>query len=126
MNDPQDQYRAVQAIAPGELVLTELPLREPPRGHVRIRVEACGVCHSDGATVDALFPVDYPRVPGHEVVGRIDSVGEGVEDWKESDRVGVGWLGGQCNHCATAAGATSSTARTSRSPASTPTAATPR
>ena len=100
MNDPQEQYRAVQATAPGELVLTELPLREPPPGHVRIRVEACGVCHSDGATVDALFPVEYPRVPGHEVVGRIDAVGAGVEDWSKSDRVGVGWLGGQCNHCA--------------------------
>jgi alcohol dehydrogenase, propanol-preferring len=95
-----EHYRAVQATAPGELVLTELPLSDPPPGHVRIRVEACGICHSDGATVDALFPVEFPRVPGHEVVGRIDAVGDGVEGWSAGNRVGVGWLSGQCHHCA--------------------------
>jgi propanol-preferring alcohol dehydrogenase len=95
-----EQYRAIQATAPGELVLTELPLTDPPAGHVRIRVEACGICHSDAVAVDGVLPVEYPRVPGHEVVGRIDAIGDGVEGWSAGDRVGVGWLGGQCNHCA--------------------------
>jgi propanol-preferring alcohol dehydrogenase len=94
-----ETYRAVQATAPGKLELTELPLQQPPAGHVRIRVEACGVCHSDKATVDAIFPIEFPRVPGHEVIGRIDAVGEGVERWGVGDRVGVGWLGGRCNNC---------------------------
>ena len=74
-------YRAVQAVSPGKLELTEKPLLEPPAGHVRIRVEACGVCHSDSATVEALLPIQWPRVPGHEAVGRIDVIGEGVEGW---------------------------------------------
>jgi alcohol dehydrogenase, propanol-preferring len=95
-----DTYRAVQATAPGKLELTELPLVDPPAGHVRVRVEACGICHSDGATVDAVFPVEFPRVPGHEAVGRIDAIGAGVEGREVGDRVGIGWLGGQCNHCA--------------------------
>jgi len=94
-------YRAVQATEPGRLALTELPLAEPGPGHVRIRVEACGVCHSDAATVEAAFPIDFPRVPGHEVVGRIDAVGEGVTpEWTVGKRVGVGFLGGHCGHCA--------------------------
>jgi alcohol dehydrogenase, propanol-preferring len=95
-----DTYRAIQVTEPGKFAAAELPLREPPAGHVRIAVEACGICHSDGATVDALLPVEFPRVPGHEVVGRIDALGEGVEDWSVGERVGVGWMGGQCNHCA--------------------------
>jgi propanol-preferring alcohol dehydrogenase len=95
-----EQYRAVQATAPGQLVPTTLPVEDPPPGHVRIRVEACGVCHSDAATVEGVLPIEFPRVPGHEVVGRIDAVGVGVEAWRKGDRVGVGFLGGQCNHCA--------------------------
>jgi D-arabinose 1-dehydrogenase-like Zn-dependent alcohol dehydrogenase len=71
-------YRAVQAVSPGCLELTEKPLVEPPAGYVRIRVEACGVCHSDAATVDGTLPIDWPRVPGHEAVGRIDRVGDDV------------------------------------------------
>jgi propanol-preferring alcohol dehydrogenase len=68
-------------------------------GYVRIRVEACGVCHSDSATVEGILPIEWPRVPGHEVVGRIDLVGEGVEGWVVGQRVGVGFLGGSCGHC---------------------------
>ena len=57
----------------------------PPAGHVRIRVEACGVCHSDSATVEGILPIQWPRVPGHEAVGRIDVMGEGVEGWAVAD-----------------------------------------
>lgn len=95
-----DTYRAIQAIAPGELKAVELPLREPPPSHVRIRVEACGVCHSDAATVEGGFPgLSYPRVPGHEAIGRIEALGRGVERWKVGQRVGVGFLGGYCGTC---------------------------
>lgn len=92
-------YRAVQVVSPGTWELTLKPVVEPPFGHVRIRVEACGVCHSDAATVDGLFPIAWPRVPGHEVVGRIDALGEHVEGWTAGQRVGVGFLGGHCGHC---------------------------
>lgn len=93
-------YRAVQAVSPGKLELTEKPLIDPPGGHVRIRVEACGVCHSDSATVEGILPIEWPRVPGHEAVGRIDAIGEGVEGWKIHQRVGVGFLDGNCGYCA--------------------------
>jgi propanol-preferring alcohol dehydrogenase len=67
---------------------------------VRIRVEACGVCHSDTGTVDGVFPIEWPRVPGHEAVGRIDQLGSGVQGWAVGQRVGVGFLGGSCGYCA--------------------------
>ena len=73
MTNDADTCRAVQAVAPGQLELTTKPLREPPPGYVRIRVEACGVCHSDAATVAGMFSISWPRVPGHEVIGRIDA-----------------------------------------------------
>src|SRR6202048_4060698 len=92
-------YRAVQAVSPGKLELTETPVLDPSAGHVRIRVEACGVCHSDSATVEGVLPIEWPRVPGHEAVGRIDVVGEGVEGWTVGQRVGIGFLGGSCGHC---------------------------
>jgi len=66
---------------------------------VRVRVEACGVCHSDSGTVEGLFPIDWPRVPGHEAVGRIDALGSGVQGWAVGQRVGVGFLGGSCGYC---------------------------
>jgi propanol-preferring alcohol dehydrogenase len=75
------------------------PLLDPGPNQVRIRVEACGVCHSDAATVDGLFPIDWPRVPGHEVVGRIDALGSGVQGWALGQRVGVGFLSGFCGYC---------------------------
>jgi propanol-preferring alcohol dehydrogenase len=99
MAQVQSTYRAVQAVSPGKLELTDKPLLDPPAGHVRIRVEACGVCHSDSATVEGALPIAWPRVPGHEAVGRIDGIGEGVEGWAVGQRVGVGFLGGSCGHC---------------------------
>src|ERR1700734_857274 len=92
-------YRAVQAVAPGKLELVQKPFTEPPPGHVRIRVEACGVCHSDSATVKGVLPIQWPRVPGHEAVGRIDAIGEDVQGWAVGQRVGVGFLGGSCGYC---------------------------
>ncbi len=81
-----------------EVVEREIP--EPGPGHVRIRVQACGVCHSDVITKDGAFPgISYPRVPGHEVAGIIDEVGEGVNHWKKGERVGVGWHGGHDGAC---------------------------
>jgi alcohol dehydrogenase, propanol-preferring len=99
MSQPQATYRAAQAVAPGKLELTDKPLIDPRPGYVRIRVEACGVCHSDAGTVEGVFPIEWPRVPGHEAVGRIDKVGAGVEGWIVGQRVGVGFLGGACGYC---------------------------
>ena len=93
-------YRAVQAVSPGRLEMTQKTLQAPGAGKVRIRVEACGVCHSDAATVEGSFPIDWPRVPGHEVIGRIDALGPGVQGWAVGQRVGVGFLGGACGYCA--------------------------
>src|SRR5882757_7733020 len=92
-------YKAVQAISPGRLELVEKALKTPGPGQVRIRVEACGVCHSDSATVEGILPIQWPRVPGHEAVGRIDAIGSDVEGWALGQRVGVGFLGGNCGHC---------------------------
>jgi len=92
-------YRAVHAVGPGKLELVQKPLTDPPPGHVRVRVEACGVCHSDSATVEGILPIEWPRVPGHEAVGRIDVVGQGVEGWAVGQRVGIGFLGGACGYC---------------------------
>jgi D-arabinose 1-dehydrogenase-like Zn-dependent alcohol dehydrogenase len=80
--------------------LVQRPLVDPAAGRVRLRVEACGICHTDSVTMDGLIPgIAYPRVPGHEVVGRIDALGEGVSGWKIGQRVGVGFLGGHCGVC---------------------------
>jgi alcohol dehydrogenase, propanol-preferring len=76
-----DTYRAIEVSRPGVFTQVRKPPVAPGPNQVRIRVEACGVCHSDSATVDGLFPINYPRVPGHEVVGRIDMVGDGVRGW---------------------------------------------
>ena len=92
-------YRVVQATGPGRLELARKPLRDPAPDQVRIRVETCGVCHSDTATIDGLFPIGWPRVPGHEVVGRIDALGSSVRGWNLGQRVGVGFLGGACGYC---------------------------
>src|SRR5271169_4885142 len=95
------KMKAVQVPKPGadfELVEREIPEAGP--GQVRIRVQACGICHSDVITKEGLFPgMSYPRVPGHEVAGVIDEVGAGVKDWKKGERVGVGWHGGQDGTC---------------------------
>jgi len=93
-------YKAVEVSAPGTLRVVERPVREPGEGQVRIRVEACGVCHSDAATVTGMYPgLTLPRVPGHEVVGRIDAVGGRVSRWKVGQRVGVGFFAGEDGVC---------------------------
>src|SRR5438552_9151855 len=93
-------YRAIQVSQPGKFELVERELIPLPAGSVRIRVEACGVCHSDSLTVEGSWPgIQYPRVPGHEIAGVIDAVGAGVAGWKDGQRVGVGWHGGHCGYC---------------------------
>jgi D-arabinose 1-dehydrogenase-like Zn-dependent alcohol dehydrogenase len=93
--------KVAQISKPGagfEVVEREIP--EPGAGQVRIKVQACGVCHSDALTVEGAWPgIQYPRVPGHEVAGIIDEVGEGVSVWTKGQRVGVGWHGGHDNTC---------------------------
>src|SRR6202163_4233477 len=95
------KMKAVQVSKPGgdfELVEREIP--EPGPKQVRIRVQACGICHSDVVTKEGLFPgISYPRVPGHEVAGVIDEVGNGLNEWRKGQRVGVGWHGGQDGTC---------------------------
>src|SRR5690349_18084724 len=95
---------AAQVSKPGGgLQIVERTIPEPAAGQVRIKVQACGVCHSDVFTVEGGFPgIQYPRVPGHEVAGLVDAVGPGVSGWKTGQRVGVGWHGGQdgtCRYC---------------------------
>src|SRR5947209_3130186 len=95
------KIRAVQvsrAKAALEIVEREIP--EPGPGSVRIKVQACGICHSDTLTKDGVLPlVQYPRVPGHEVVGVVEAVGSGLARWAPGQRVGVGWHGGNCGYC---------------------------
>lgn len=92
-------YRAMVAVSPGVLELQERPIPAPSAGQVRLRVEACGVCHSDSATVEGSDWVSHPRVPGHEVVGRIDAIGEGVVGWAIGQRVGVGFIAAEDGTC---------------------------
>jgi len=95
------KMKVAQVSKPGadfEIVEREIP--QPPAGHVRIRVQACGICFSDHLVKDGLWPgIAYPRVPGHEVAGVIDELGAGVAIWKKGQRVGVGWHGGQDGTC---------------------------
>jgi len=93
--------RAIQVAKKGgplELVERELP--QPGRGEVRVKVQACGVCHSDSIAKEGLFPnAPFPIVPGHEIAGVVDAIGEGVIGWSVGTRVGVGWFGGHCGRC---------------------------
>lgn len=94
--------RAVQVSRPGgPLELVERPIPDPGPGQVRIKVHACGICHSDALTRDAVWPgIEFPRVPGHEVIGMIDTVGPGVPSrWTAGQRVGVGWHAWHCGYC---------------------------
>ena len=98
------KMKAVQVSKPGgnfELVERNIP--DPGRSQVRIKVEACGICHSDALVKEGYWPgIQYPRVPGHEIAGRIDAVGADVTNWKPGQRVGVGWHGGHdftCDDC---------------------------
>ena len=93
--------KAAQVPAPGaEFQIVEREIPDPDAGHVRIKVQACGVCHSDVLTKEGSWPgIQFPRVPGHEVVGVIDEVGAGVSGWAKGQRVGVGWHGGHDGTC---------------------------
>jgi len=95
------KMRAVQVARPnGPFELVEREIPEPGPGSVRIKVQACGICHSDTLTKEGTFPgIEYPRVPGHEVAGIVDAVGSGVAGWTKGQRAGVGWHGGHCGHC---------------------------
>jgi alcohol dehydrogenase len=94
-------FRSAQVTEPGgEFRIVETELTEPGRGQVRVAVEACGVCRSDAAFVQAAFPnVRFPLVTGHEIAGRVDAVGDGVDGWAPGQRVAVGWFGGHCGTC---------------------------
>ena len=84
----------------GDFQIVERAIPAPGAGHVRIKVQACGVCHSDVLTKEGLWPgIQYPRVPGHEVAGIVDAVGAGVSAWKRGQRAGVGWHGGHDGTC---------------------------
>jgi D-arabinose 1-dehydrogenase-like Zn-dependent alcohol dehydrogenase len=93
--------RAAQVTGPkGPLEIVEREIPEPGAGQARIKVQACGVCHSDSFTKEGIWPgIQYPRIPGHEVAGIIDAIGTGVAGWTPGQRVGVGWHGGHCGYC---------------------------
>jgi D-arabinose 1-dehydrogenase-like Zn-dependent alcohol dehydrogenase len=93
--------KAVQVSKPGgKFEVVERPIPQPGRGQVRIKVEACGICHSDALVKEGYWPgIQYPRVPGHEIAGRVDAVAADVMMWKPGQRVGVGWHGGHCFVC---------------------------
>jgi D-arabinose 1-dehydrogenase-like Zn-dependent alcohol dehydrogenase len=95
------RMRAFPFVKPGaKLELVERDVPNPGSGQVRVRVHACGICHSDVLTAQGLLPgIQYPRIPGHEVAGVVDAVGEGVPEWKKGDRAGIGWFGGSCGYC---------------------------
>jgi D-arabinose 1-dehydrogenase-like Zn-dependent alcohol dehydrogenase len=95
------KMRAVQISRPnGPFEIVEREIPEPGPGRVRIKIQACGICHSDSLTKEGTFPgLKYPRVPGHEIVGVVDAVGANVVRWKAGQRVGVGWHGGNCGYC---------------------------
>lgn len=98
------KMKAAQISKPGgDFELLERDIPEPGPSQVRIKVEACGICHSDMLVKEGYWPgLQYPRVPGHEIAGRIDALGAGVTAWKTGDRVGVGWHGGHdfvCEEC---------------------------
>ncbi len=95
------KMKAVQVSKPnGPFEVVSRDVRDPGPSEIRIRVEACGVCHSDAVTKGGAYPgLTLPRVPGHEIAGRVDAVGANVRAWKPGDRVGVGWHGGHCFVC---------------------------
>ncbi len=95
------KMRAVEATSPkGPFKLVEREIPQPGPRQVRVKVQACGLCHSDSLTKEGTWPgVTYPRVPGHEIAGVIDAVGDSVPEWRPGQRVGVGWYGGHCGYC---------------------------
>jgi D-arabinose 1-dehydrogenase-like Zn-dependent alcohol dehydrogenase len=96
----KEAYKAVEVSAPGTLRIVDRPIPEPGAGQVRIRVEACGVCHTDSFTIMGSYPgLTLPRVPGHEVIGRIEALGPKVSRWQIGQRVGVGLIAGEDGVC---------------------------
>ena len=100
--EEEEHMRSVQVSkANGTFEVVEKnTLPEPSEGQVRIKVQACGICHGDSITKQGLFPgIQYPRVPGHEIAGIIDEIGKNVSNWQHGQRVAVGWHGGHCGEC---------------------------
>ncbi|MCP3727831.1 alcohol dehydrogenase [Paraburkholderia sp. CNPSo 3272] len=95
------KMHVVQVAKPGApLEQVERDIPEPPEGHVLVKVQACGICHSDSLTKEGQWPgLQFPRVPGHEIAGVIEKLGARVDEWKVGQRIGVGWHGGHCGHC---------------------------
>ena len=93
--------RSVQVSkANGHFEIVDRDVPEPNYGQVRIKVQACGICHSDSFTKQGLFPgIQYPRIPGHEIAGVVDKVGKDVTEWKAGQQTAIGWHGGHCGHC---------------------------
>jgi len=93
--------RAAQVTAAhGPIEILDRPIPDPGPGKVRVKVEACGICHSDVLTKEGFWPgISYPRIPGHEITGVVDALGEGVDNWTKGQRVGIGWAGGHCTVC---------------------------
>jgi len=96
-----EKMKVAQVTKPGaDFELVERDVPQPGRGQVRVRVQACGICHSDMYTKEGYWPgIQYPRAPGHEIAGIVDEVGSEVANWEKGQRVGVGWYGGRCGHC---------------------------
>jgi D-arabinose 1-dehydrogenase-like Zn-dependent alcohol dehydrogenase len=95
------KMRVVQVSRPnGPFEIVEREIPEPGVGSVRIKVEACGICHSDSVTKEGTWPgIQYPRVPGHEIAGIVEAAGQGIAAWRPGQRVGIGWHGGHCGYC---------------------------
>jgi alcohol dehydrogenase/propanol-preferring alcohol dehydrogenase len=95
------KMRAVEVTSPNSpLRMVEREIPQPGPRQVRVKVQACGLCHSDSLTKEGLWPgITYPRVPGHEIAGVIDAIGDEVPEWRPGQRVGVGWYGGHCGYC---------------------------
>ncbi|HLI80726.1 MAG TPA: alcohol dehydrogenase [Candidatus Binataceae bacterium] len=95
------KMRAAQIVrANGPIEIVERDIPTPAAGEVRLKVQACGICHSDSMAKEGVYPgITYPRVPGHEIAGVVDAIGASVARWKVGDRVGVGWHGGSCGYC---------------------------
>ena len=92
--------KVIVSSARGDFAAKEEPIPEPRSGYARVKVQACGVCHSDTLTKDGAWPgIVYPRAPGHEIAGVVDALGSDADPWKIGDRVGVGWHGGHCGKC---------------------------
>ena len=97
---PEQMRAAVVPEPEHEFEIRTLPVPDPDADEVRVAVDACGICHSDAYVVEGTHPdIEYPRIPGHEIIGRVDAVGENVSDWATGDRVGAGWHGGHCFSC---------------------------